>query len=267
MRIRNIIIYVVVCIIIFASFNIPNILLESLVNNFEKEVYAKSKNETILDVETEKIYLVHAIHEIESENKCIQISSNKNRTILVESVANENIGKNNINDELINLRECNILNKLELKETTSCSIGIIDKYYQEDKETYVVSNILVYIDDKKYNIEVECKTGKILSIYAEKKELNISDKEKLMRNYIKYLDLNIIDDWNYENSVLKSEKAKLVVNLEKNDNYYKMSIHSTERKYNYLIDTKRIRKLYKIETTLCYLNSIRLFLWRYKWNL
>ena len=43
------------------------------------------------------------------------------------------------------------------------------------------------------------------------------DTEEILRNYIKYLDLYIIDDWKFENNILVSEKARLIACLTYDD--------------------------------------------------
>lgn len=43
------------------------------------------------------------------------------------------------------------------------------------------------------------------------------DKNKQLENYAKYLELDIIDDWKYEDEVLKSEEAQLIIILDEGD--------------------------------------------------
>ena len=65
-------------------------------------------------------------------------------------------------------------------------------------------------------INVEQKTGKIISIYFSENFLRTdAEVEKQLRNYAKYLDLDIIDDWEFHNNILESEKAQLTIMLDK----------------------------------------------------
>ena len=57
-----------------------------------------------------------------------------------------------------------------------------------------------------------------------------------MLNYIKYLDLNIIDDWKFENDKLKSEKADLVIELKEDDNIFNFSINTAHNLYEFVVD-------------------------------
>ena len=115
-KIKNIIIYVIVCIIILATFKIPEILLEIENYNIGIAVYEKEKNERKLDIEAEKIYLVKAIQDIETENNSVKISSSElDQKILFESINNETIDGNvNMYSELLKLNEYNILNIIEI---------------------------------------------------------------------------------------------------------------------------------------------------------
>lgn len=87
-KIKNFIIYIIVSVIILASFKIPELLLELENNNIEIAVYEKEKKKNAIDIEAEKIYLVKAIHDIEDESGLVEISS----TQLVEmySIKSEN---------------------------------------------------------------------------------------------------------------------------------------------------------------------------------
>ena len=234
MKIKNVIVYIIVCIIIFVSFKIPDIILNKLEDDIEITKFEKQESKVELDIEAESIYLVETIHNIEDQSNNVEITSNKNTKILVEpAYKNETNGVNVIN-ELTTLEQYKILNDLQINKNQKCNIGIIDKYYQKDKKTYIIKDVTFETNDKQFNLEIESKTGKILDISTKKGNINTKDKMELMINYIKYLDLNIIDDWNYENNTLKSEKAKLVVSLAENDSKYDLSIHSTERSYNYI---------------------------------
>ena len=80
-------------------------------------------------------------------------------------------------------------------------------------------------DNQNYDVQIENKTGKILNISTRKENFNFTDKKDLMINFVKYLDLYIINDWEYINNTLKSEKAKLTVYLVENEDEYNLLIH------------------------------------------
>lgn len=245
-KFKNFIIYIIVCIIILASFKIPELLLEFENDNIEIAVYEREKKKRKIDLETEEIYLVKAIHDIESESSLVEISS----TQLVEeysikSVNNETTNMNiNMYNELLKLNEYDILKKIEINENDKIEIGLYGKKYKIDDNEYSINNVLLKLDNKDFMLEIEEKTGKILNIVIEKDYLYSEiSKEEIMMNYVEYLDLDIIDDWKFEekiissekyywefvNNMLKSEKAGLVVNLVENEDSYILSIHSSER--------------------------------------
>lgn len=61
-------------------------------------------------------------------------------------------------------------------------------------------------------VDIEKKTGKIIKISFNKDILNNDiNKSEILENYIKYLNLYIIDDWKFENNQVISEKAGLCV--------------------------------------------------------
>lgn len=81
------------------------------------------------------------------------------------------------------------------------------------------------VSEEDIGIAVEEKTGKIISLDFSKNFFreDTTVKEKL-ENYAKYLDLDIIGDWEYENGVLKSTKAQLYIMLEELDSGYMLTI-------------------------------------------
>lgn len=233
---RNVIIYIIVFIVIFISFKIPNILLDIENNNIEIEVYEKEKAKSKIDIKTENIYLVKAIHDIENEENTVDILPSE--TVMVSGADGVLLeAKNqNIDDfvkELLKLKEYDILDNIEINENTDVTVGMTDKSYQKDNSRYTINRLFLQINSNKYKLEIESKTGKILYILFDKGNLyNNSSKEEIMKNYIKYLDLHIIDDWILENNMLKSEKAELVVNLVETEENYILSIHSTGKIFN-----------------------------------
>jgi len=73
------------------------------------------------------------------------------------------------------------------------------------------------------------------------------DTEEILRNYIKYLDLYIIDDWKFENNnILKSEKAQLIIMLVENDDSYMLTIAPIEIYEEYVIEDNAINYEYEM---------------------
>lgn len=243
MKIKNMIIYFLFCIAILILFRTPEYLLKIEENNIENEVYEKKKIDQKIDIQTEKIYLVKAIHDMESDDFKVQISSSQKSWILVESPsAEENEKKvdsipNVSKKQLQKLKEFNILRNFNIDKDSKYNVKLISKTYQGE-ENYAIDNIFFTTTNELYNIEMEEKTEKILFINFAKEDIfDGSTKEEILINYVKYLDLYIIDDWYYENDVLKSDKAGLVVSLLENETRYILSIHSIEKGLNTAIYT------------------------------
>ena len=229
-KLKNIFCYIIVCIIILLSFKIPNILLENKTYNISLEIYKTEKTKRDIDVEAKNIYLVNAIHEIEESQNIVEITSNKKYLFLAEK--EESGYFENIENELEKLKDYNILTNFN--GIQNYKIKLINKgYYQNGEMKYTLLDILLE-QDENYNLEIENKTGKILNISTRKENFNFTDKKDLMINFVKYLDLYIINDWEYINNTLKSEKAKLTVYLVENEDEYNLLIHSEERNYKYL---------------------------------
>ncbi len=226
MKIKNIVIYLIVFIIILVSFMMPEVLLKIEENKMEGIVYEKKSQKNQLYVDAENIYLVKAIHDIEKINAVEITSSEKIEWVLVEKSFDEEKDEYVALNELKKLEDYNIL---KLGNIENYSFTVINKLYHNDKEQYIINNILLMTNNRSFNFEIEAETKKILKIYLETND--IEDREELMLNFIKYLNLYIIDDWKYEDEILKSEKAKLAVKLENIDDKYVLSINSSERIY------------------------------------
>lgn len=226
MKIKNIVIYLIVFIIILVSFMMPEVLLKIEENKMEGIVYEKKSQKNQLYVDAENIYLVKAIHDIEKINAVEITSSEKIEWVLVEKSFDEEKDEYVALNELKKLEDYNIL---KLGNIENYSFTVINKLYHNDKEQYIINNILLMTNNRSFNFEIEAETKKILKIYLETND--IEDREELMLNFIKYLNLYIIDDWKYEDEILKSEKAKLAVKLENLDDKYVLSINSSERIY------------------------------------
>ena len=229
-KIKNIFCYIIVCIIILLSFKIPDILLQNEFKNISLEIYEPKNLKKNIDIDASNIYLVNAIHEIEGSQNIVEITSNKKYLFLAEKGEEGYFG--NIENELKKLRDYNIITNFN--GIQDYKIKLINKgYYQNGEMKYTLLDVLLE-QENNYNLEIENKTGKILNISTEKENFNFIDKKELMINFVKYLDLYIINDWEYMNNTLKSEKAKLTVYLVENENEYNLLIHSDERNYKYL---------------------------------
>ena len=88
-------------------------------------------------------------------------------------------------------------------------------------------------------MDIEKKTGKIIKLVLNKENLcDTIEKKEIMKNYIQYLGLNIIDDWKYDNNIMESKKADISVILVedvKNDVNI-LSVHTNETKSRTLIE-------------------------------
>ena len=248
MKIKNLIIYFSVVIIVFFSLKTPDFLMKNLSKNIEKNFYKIEEAKTQIDVEAEKIYLVKAIHNIRSDSPTVTISSSDGEKItqkskdVVYEISDYESEKSfpNIEKELKNLMDYNILSNLKLDAYGQFNIGIISKTYL-NKNKYIVHNVLVDVDNTEIHFEIEDKTGKVIYAYFDKNLLsNISIKE-LLENFVKYLDLHIIKDWKYEEDLinkkysLTSESAKLSVILNTSSEKYELTV--------------RIKNWYNLETT------------------
>lgn len=233
MKVKNVIIYFLFCIIILVLFKMPESLLKIVENNVENQLYEKNKISKTIDIQTEKIYLVKAIHEIENDDSKISITSSEKNWALSESSTLENESKTELIPDILKkqlkkFEEFNILKNLDIYENKQ-NVKLISTIYQGD-ENYIINKVFLNTTNELYNIEMEEKTEKILFINFSKENLvNEIDKKDLLLNYVKYLDLYIIDDWKYENNTLKSEKAGLIVSLLENKTRYILSIHGIEK--------------------------------------
>lgn len=230
MRIRNVIIISIAFLIIILSFIIPSELIQIQDTIMRNEIYKRGRIEGKIDIQAEKIYLVKAIHVIGSN---IQISNaNKIQTVEVADTYNDTI-YNVFENELKKLENYNILDTKEKSSDKYINIGVLDKKYL-NREMEVTINCIEYESgNTRISTQMENKTGKVIYIMFNKDKILSDNKENIMRNYIKYLELYIIDDWKFENDILKSEKAQLTVSLLENGKTYELSIHSINKSSNF----------------------------------
>lgn len=237
-KITNLIIYIFVFMIIVSSFIVPDILLKMQEQDIQMAVYENDNAEShsSISVETAEIYLVKAIHDIESEDIGVIISSSE---IVTKNV--DNVSKVNENIEM--LEESNIIKNLEFSDNSEILISIIKKVYEKGKTQYTINNTSLSIDNNDYQMDIEEKTGKIIRLITNKENLNNEiEREELLKKYIQYLDLYIIDDWVYENNIMKSQKADLEVSLVEsiNSGICILSIHSNSNIADNLIEYENL---------------------------
>lgn len=241
MKINDFAIYMLVFIIIILSFKVPELILKAQEDNMEMSYYWEQRKSKI-DVEAEKIYLVKAIHDIQEELTRVEFVSNAAKSGRIIEFNNSEI-KNletakNYEKELLKLQEYNIMKYPTTIENASSgeynAMSVVDRSYTLDEKIYTISNVELILDSNMYEFEVESKSGKILFISFDKTDVNNDiTKEQIMRNYVNYLDLHIIDDWTLEEGRLKSEKAGLIVGFiqsEKSD-ICLLSIHALDKYY------------------------------------
>lgn len=200
-------------IIITFSFLMPKVLLQLEDLSREKEVFAIPKKESKIDVQAEKIYLVRAIHDI-FELKDKNLYDSKSKKIAVSVTMIEHSENRTITDEVKNEIQKIVQNDIikELNYDDFFEYGEISRIFNSD---YTVRDCTLVGEDEGIGMGIEKKTGKIISLDFPNSRLRTDvDKRKQLENYVKYLDLDIIDDWVYENEVLKSEKAQLFIILE-----------------------------------------------------
>lgn len=237
MKLKNMIITGSIFIIIILSFTIPTILFEIQDMVMEKEVYKRGRIEGKIDVQAEKIYLVQAI---QKRGYNIEIGNPNKKELIQYAISDEyNSADTVIEKELLSLKNYNVLDGELKRSNCETNIGIIDKRYSNVNNSYIINCIELVNDDTSISIEMENKTEKILYIRFDKYRMLDLEVEELMRNYVKYLDLYIIDDWKFEDGMLKSEKAQLAISLTENKESYDLSINSinknTDVKYLYKV--------------------------------
>lgn len=226
--VKKLLLYFGIILIIVFSFVVPKLLLRIEDLSREKEIFAREKYKNKIDVQAEKIYLVRFIHDI-FDLKEKKIYYDNNKTVAVSSsVPMTEVSENKVPSE-------QILN--ELSKIISNNI-IKDIDYSTPIDYYEVKNMFsfeytvitgdIVTEDFGLGLGIEEKTGKIISLDFPKSILRSDiDKKKQLENYAKYLDLDIIGDWKYENQVLSSEKAQLSIILDERERVCKLIIAPT----------------------------------------
>ena len=238
--IKNIIVFVCVFLVLILSFKIPNILFEIEDINLTKQVCRiPKKSNTKIDIEAKNIYLIRAIHNMNENYSVDIVSSSKNngRSTLVE-VSSSYI-EEAIENEILKMQDYKIFGDLledNFSEDFKYVYSVSEKRYMTDDEQYIMKYIYINTKEDDVSIQVESKTNKILSIRFNKNKINQElSKEEVLLNYVKYLDLYIIDDWKFENNALISEKAQLTISMLEGKDLYIIYISTKDSYINYKV--------------------------------
>jgi len=233
---KKIIICIMIIGLIILTFYIPNILFSVQDLKSKEAGYIKQEKSRMIDVKVKEIYLVKAINDIDKGNLSVKIE-NKPQYVEIMSRTDEdikNVKLTNLELELKKLEDANVLkNILSHINEKKYNISKIKKDYEDNSTLYTIERSNITNDNYGITIEREKKTGKILELTVPINKLaDYDNKKEILENYIKYLDLYIIDDWKYEDKSLKSEKAGLTVSLLcYSDEIAMLFIHSTDKYY------------------------------------
>lgn len=237
-KIKNVTMCLQMVVIIICSFSIPYILVQKEDARMEKEIYRMDKIDSKIDVQAENIYLVKVIHEMDEGYFNVLIGESIKKKQVLETSKNKGKVENNITkqviEEIVEMQDKKILKDININNNDSqYTFGIIEKTYKNYLSEYFFNDISIEINDIEIKVQLEGKTQKILYIEVSKDKLeNEIEKQEIMENYIKYLDLYIIGDWKMENNRLESRKAQLAVSLEEKGNKYILSVHSMNKNSN-----------------------------------
>ena len=220
--------------ILLLSFLAPQILFEVEDLRMEKQIFTKSKTKRNIDVQAQKIYLVKAIHDMSGSSMEIQsqtVVPSSNKKVLVEERQSEQEEEkviDQVKNEFLKLEECKILKDMnEIFSNTEYNV----KNYTNFKKEYEMQYTFLGNKTSEMSVGRESKTGKILFAVFPKDKLQTElERQEILENYVKYLDLYMIGDWKFENNTLKSEKAGLCAMLfidSNNDNCF-LSIQSNK---------------------------------------
>lgn len=233
----------ITCILVIVILILPNVIFKIQDKTIDNMKYEVQERQTKLNVEVEDIYLVKAIHKGYYDIAITDVNTMQTKTISEYKNGNVEYGKfvQDIEKELYKLKSDNVIT-LEIlsNQDEKIEVGLLTKRYLDKKTEYSMDCINITAGNTYINIQMENKTKKLLYIEFgsknnEDKFFGDISKEEILRNYVKYLDLYIIDDWTYENETLKSEKASLVVTLKQNEQSYELSINPQNSEYKVII--------------------------------
>lgn len=218
---KNKMIAFAIFIIIIFSFFVPEWLFKLEDFRIERQICTIARPENKIDVEAEKIYLVRAIHDVSEkysnlvvgEKEKVYIENNNYVEVAPSSIISKTKIENKdtleeVKNEILKLESGGGLKNIDLTQDVLDTIYSMEKSYMNEKDEYKIK--FYYFKNAKVEIKIENKTGKIVYIIFPKDKL-VADIQEVMKNYVKYLDLYIINDWKFENNKLKSEKAQLEV--------------------------------------------------------
>lgn len=234
-------------IIIVFSFVMPNLLLGVEDISREKEIYARQKKENKkIDVQAEKIYLVTFIHDIfqlKDTNVYYDDKKTVSYSIPVTDVLDVDSPTENFKNEILKLVSNEIVNEINFDEYLD--YYEIQNYFPLD---YVVHTCSMPKEKNEWiEINIEQKTGKIISVEFSKNFYRDDiPKEKQLQNYAKYLDLDIIGDWEFNDNILKSDKAQLTIMLVEKEDSYMLAITPIEIYEEYVKEEETIKRKYEI---------------------
>lgn len=160
-----------------------------------------------IDPEAKEIYLVRAIHRIYDETASNLVSFTNVDDSMMQMYLNGQLG---------DVVAAGLLSETiaeDIAKTQSFSqIGIT---WRDADETVKLAKYTVQIYDTfQFYYQMEGKTNKLLSIYLRDERLTghtESQKMGLMRDFISYLGLDLVDDWVYSSEGFSSQKAQLQI--------------------------------------------------------
>lgn len=230
--------------VILFSFCMPQLLFQMEDLNREKQVFTVEKMKSKLDVQAEKIYLVKAIHAMNNSYRNVQISKKEavyygnnmpyvGQTLTVAEEEADDESVTYLKSELLKLEKGNVLKDLNLA-SAEFEIETRDFLYSNAENEYSMKQSRLKNEEYELNIETERKTGKILCLFFPREKLQTNmEMEEILRNYVQYLELYIMDDWKFEDKTLKSEKAQLAVYFVQSEEKNILSIRPIEEEKYY----------------------------------
>ena len=154
------------------------------------------------------------------------------------------------------MQECKILKNVDFNQDSNGVVSILKTEYKEEDNIYEVNHIIVKYENEKNNyvFNIESKTGKIIYIAFNKENIYAENNQKeILNNFINYLNLHVIDDWEYKTDdlsskymiksaktdiaidtntiskkyIMRSEKANISIALEETPENYMITFHTS----------------------------------------
>lgn len=251
-RIYDLVIYMVFAGVVFASFRLPEFLLESRQFEFAALICQKDMGTDGLSVEAKEIYLVRAIHDMEAgkADAVLECYSNDVVWFVTEhSQVTARVRDSRVMElekELLKLQEAGILQDfVSADENAEAGYNITVQNYRLEEKEYTMERVFYWVrGGGRYTFNQEQKSGKILSVAVADSvsaagqgslEKILADRNirALLEGYIGYLGLDILGDWVYEGNRLHSQKAQLTAGFEFVGDTCFMSIHSGSGMFEY----------------------------------